>query len=100
MKKVILETSIEKHSVRGNKIDVPLSDKEIITEILNQPFGEGIKPKEMKNRFRLLDIVEKAGDTLELEEEDYKEIGKLVNDFQFGIVSRHCLNLAEKFNAE
>jgi hypothetical protein len=54
----------------------------------------------MKNRFRLLDIVEKASDTLELEEEDFKEIGKLINNFPFGIVSRHCLKLSEKFNVE
>lgn len=100
MRKVILETSIEKHIIRGNKVDVPLNDKEILTEILNQPFGEGIKPKEMKNRFRLIDIVEKATDTLELEEDDYKEIGKLINNFTFGIVSHHCLNLSEKFNVE
>lgn len=100
MKKVILENSIEQHSVRGNKVDVPLNDKEILIEVLNQPFGEGIKPREMKNRFRLLDIVEKAKDTLELEEADFKEIGKLISNFPFGIVSRHCLKLSEKFNVE
>lgn len=100
MRKIILETSVEKHNLKGNKVNVPLSDKEIITEILNQPFGEGIRPKEMKNRFRLMDIVEKATDTLELEEDDYKEIGKLINNFPFGIVSRHCVNLSEKFNVE
>jgi len=96
MKTITLETSTEKHMIQGREVELPFNDKSLIKEVVNTPI-EGINIAQMRQRINLLDKLEKAGDKLELEDADFDAIKGLIENYKFGIVSRHVLALCEKF---
>lgn len=98
MKSIKLEINKEVVNFKGNKTEAILSDKDILLEVLNTPFEQGAKPSEIKQRLALIDKLEKATDVLELEDSEFSTIGSFLSNFSFGIVSKHIVNLSEKFN--
>lgn len=97
MKTITLEKSKETHIVRGVSTELEFNDKSLIKEVINIPPREGITVEQMSQRIKLLDKVEAAQETLELEDADFTAIKELIQNYRFGIVSKHVLKLCEKF---
>lgn len=93
MKSIKLEESEETHE--GHQLK--FSDKKLLAEIINRPV-EGISVAEMRERIKLLDKIEAAEETLELEDSEFDKMKSLVEGFKFGIVSKHVLALCDKFS--
>lgn len=92
MKSITLEQSKETHQGRELNFD----DKKLLAEIVNTPTDK-INIAQMRERIKLLDKIEAAESVLDLEDAELDTLKSLVENFQFGIVSKHVLRLCEKF---
>lgn len=96
MQTITLESSKEKHMISGREVEIEFKDKSLLKEIVNTPV-KGINVEQMGQRIKLLDKIESAKDSLELEDADFEAIKALIKDYQFGTVSKHIYSLCEKF---
>ena len=100
MKTIALKTTKEKVVVNGKSLEVDISISDLITTALNAPVKGGYTASDMLTRVRLLDKVEKAkdSDTLELEDAEYKELGRIVSTASWSIVSRSIAEFIQSFD--
>lgn len=82
----------------GKKIEVLLSDKEMLTGAINTPFQEGFTPADVKLRTRLMDKVDEATDSIDLEDAEYATVCEMVARYRFGICAKAIDRFCDKFN--
>lgn len=100
MKSIKLEQSKETVYLKGphgaQHVEVEFDDKALLSEVINIS-SDGISISEMRERIKLLDKVDNATDTLKLEDAEFEKVKSLLENFKFGVVSKHVLKLCEKF---
>jgi len=65
-----------------------VSYSQIISDICNAPRDGGVTVQQMSRWIRILDVVEKGGDSLSFEDNDFSFLIAEVEAFRFGAVSR------------
>lgn len=68
---------------------------DVLGTIINQAGPGGIGVADMRQRIRLLDAVAAATETLLLEDADYDRLKGLVEQFNFGLIHKDLLAVAD-----
>ena len=66
---------------------------------VNQTPKEGFSPSDMRTRLRILDVLEKANGTIELEDSDSKITKDLVAQMKWTILSKDILTFTDEVEA-
>lgn len=73
-----------------------LDRNELFKLILNEPTQQGINVNSMRERFRILDAIEKAdGGDVVLEDNDFNTLKKMFDAYGFVKPHKHILELAD-----
>lgn len=117
--KAVKEIATIKHPQGTSRREIILNSAQILFDVVNEPV-EGFNVKKMMQRLRIAEPLEKAiknfelpADmlmieipeeyfkkiyTVELDDEDYHELKKLCENFEFGFVSKFIVELVNSFN--
>src|ERR1041385_2221771 len=68
---------------------------DLIAALLTKPLTAMISLKDMRRDLRLIDLLEQAEDTIELQDEDFNFIAKLVESSEWAIKHRDILDFAD-----
>jgi len=71
------------------------SYKDLILLCVNAPKQGGFTITEIKSRLQIVDAVEKAGDTLQLEDTPADLLNEIVSDFKWGSVHADIVQFVE-----
>ena len=69
--------------------------KDLILLCVNAPKQGGFSISEIKSRLQIVDAVEKAGDTLQLEDTPADLLNEIVSDFKWGSVHADIVQFVE-----
>jgi hypothetical protein len=75
-----------------------LTTLEIIKAIARSPTEKGVSYDEMRNRLRILDVVEAADENaeqLDFEDSDHALLARLTKEFRFGLVKRELADIVQ-----
>ena len=101
MKTIELKNQTEAISIGANKQDIDISTLELIKiATFTTPQG-GFTANDMANRLRILDAIEKISENtkfLTLEDSDFANLGKYVNETKWGMISRTIAEFVKLFN--
>lgn len=68
---------------------------DLLTTLLNRPVSKAIDLNSMRKDLRLLDTLEASQDTIELSEEDFTYIAKLVDESEWAIKHKDIVAFAD-----
>ena len=86
--------SLDNKSITAGDKEIKYS--ELLKTCLNVVPKEGFTPSEMRTRLRILDILEKANGTIELEDADSQLTKKLVADMRWIVLSKDIVAFTEE----
>lgn len=101
----ITEEQIEVNTKEGVKpITFKISSVDLLKQAVNSPSKNGYSISEMKQRLRLLDIIEKAdnekSETIEFEDADFKTVSDLVRDTKWTVLSKAVIKFSDEFEKQ
>src|SRR5262245_17831611 len=70
----------------------------VLREVLQVPGPAGVNIDEMRERLRLLQVIEHhppMEKVLELDEGDYEQLVQLIKNFRFGMVTRDLIDIVD-----
>ena len=71
--------------------------KSVITMIINSPPREGLSISDMRKRIKILDLLEKSDEILEIEDEYYKLLQGLVKNFKWMQIDKNIIEFCSDF---
>jgi hypothetical protein len=76
---------------------VAFSTAKVLREVLQVPGPAGVNVEEMRERLRLLRLVDEASGekVLELEDGDYEQLVQLIRNFRFGMVTKDLIEIVD-----
>lgn len=87
MKSIELKTTKVNVSKGNTTKEVDFNYKDIILEIVNNVPEQGLTTGGIRDRVKLIDSIEKAKDTLLIEDADHKILADLVKKYSWAVVS-------------
>lgn len=79
--------------------DQEVTYKVLLQNCLNQVPQAGFTPEEMRKRIKVLDVLEKAEGTLELEDADSEVLKACVKEMKWALLNKDVLALCDEVSA-
>lgn len=88
-----------KEGVKEVNVDVRTTD--LLKTAINNPTKNGYSVSEMRQRIKILDLIDEAEKTeatkLELEDVDFQALSQLVKETRWNVLSRSIIDFSEQF---
>ena len=101
MKTIELKSVKEKVTLGGREMEIDIISTDLLKTAINSPAQGGYSVSDMMLRVKLLALVEDAvkykNTNIEFEDADFKQLGKLVWNTKWSIVSKTIIEFCQLF---
>lgn len=80
------------------KEDGFVTTADLIKSVINVTPKDGFDIDEMRKRFRIADVCDKANGSIKLEDNDFNHLQGLVKAFRWGVMHKDIIKFTEQFD--
>jgi len=94
-----MKTLANKTTELAKDAESKMTYADLVKVCVNQPPKDGFTAEEMRSRFRLIDVCDKATDTLDFEDADCSKVKELVDAMKWAVIHKDLITFCEDVKA-